>query len=60
MPKKPVKVYLTTPQRETLTKIMKAEEISRSEVLRNAFLEYAYVRAWTSKKPKTMLQVGVR
>ena len=52
MPKKPMKVYLTTQQHILLTNIAKREEISRSEVLRNALLKYAYLDGTASERQR--------
>lgn len=51
VPKQPVKVYLSVPQCELLTKIAEAEEISRSELLRKAFTIYAYLSDKDRKLP---------
>ncbi len=58
MPKQPVKVYLSTPQREFLTKITEAEKISRSEFLRNAFLYYVAIAGTTPEALKEKRRVG--
>jgi len=58
MPKKPVKVYLTTPQRNALAKMAKANEISCSEILRNAFRMYA--REWIKAETHPDTEAGVK